>query len=369
MLAWATGVWEGTPDLDSMQAALRGSVARLSPPKRLWCGATNAAATFVLTLLRLGWSAQSARHFTTHNGTKIDLLAVAPKTVGFWVDQASFMWSDSCAHWNTSKGRFSGKPSGPLLVAGKLEHRIGLRGSGDGKTTDVSFATTAQAQCSIATTSARLCRPSGTLTSHRRCGRRRGPFSHKAGNISHMAFSPVLPQSCQLVHSRIHAPPYGAVPCDVLLGQTSRDGEDYAAAMAGIITMDPLTLHIDCARTIASVVGPKCKALGAGSPRAHVWSRLLVSHQEVRARSRATPTYATWTRTCHLFKRRNDYADTFAKKGADTQACFSGCEDSRLGHASCAMAEAHVLLRFAEFDDTRAAAPRARLGHVTYDNL
>ena len=34
ILAWATGVWEGTPDLDTMQAALRGSLARLSHLKR-----------------------------------------------------------------------------------------------------------------------------------------------------------------------------------------------------------------------------------------------------------------------------------------------------------------------------------------------
>ena len=57
ILAWATGVWEGTPDLDTMQAALCGSLARLSHLKRPWCGATDAVATFVLTLFRLGWSA------------------------------------------------------------------------------------------------------------------------------------------------------------------------------------------------------------------------------------------------------------------------------------------------------------------------
>ena len=58
----------------------------LSRLKRPWYGGTDAAATFVLTLLRLGWSAQSARHLTTHDGTTLDVLAVAPKTVGFWVD-------------------------------------------------------------------------------------------------------------------------------------------------------------------------------------------------------------------------------------------------------------------------------------------
>ena len=121
ILAWATGDWEGTPDLDTMQAALRGSLARLSHLKRPWCGATDAAATFVLILLRLGWSAQSARHLTTHDDTKIDFLAVAPKTVGYWVDQASLLWSDSSAHWNQSKGPLFWEAIRPLLVSGKLE--------------------------------------------------------------------------------------------------------------------------------------------------------------------------------------------------------------------------------------------------------
>ena len=104
-----------------MQAALRGTVARLSRLKRPWCGATDAAATFVLTLLRLGRSAQSTRQLTTHNGTKINLLVLAPKTVGFWVDQASLMWSDSSAHWNQSKGPLFWEAIRPLLVSGKLE--------------------------------------------------------------------------------------------------------------------------------------------------------------------------------------------------------------------------------------------------------
>ena len=40
----------------------------------------------------------------------------------------------------------------------------------------------------------------------------------------------------------LKAAAYGAVPSDVLPSQPSRDGEDYAAAMAGQFTMDPLTL-------------------------------------------------------------------------------------------------------------------------------
>ena len=197
-------------------------------------------------------------------------------------------------------------------------HRIGLRGFGDGKTA----------------ASARPCRPSRTCTSHRRCGRRCGPLSHHSGNSSLMAFSPVLPQFCQLVHSRVHAQfcgtvrsqtgswkgtfprtallravavddvgnlkaaGYGPVPCDVLPGQTSRDGEDHGAAVAGIITMDRLTLHIDCADTIATVNGPRCKALGAGASEhtsgAGFW---FPTKRSGLSRSRATPPCATWRRS------------------------------------------------------------------------
>ena len=62
---------------------------------------------------------------------------------------------------------------------------------------------------------------------------------------------------------------------------------DYAATLAGQFTLDPLTLYIDCEGTIATSNGPKHKALGAQGPRAHVWNRLLFSHDEVRqSRSR-----------------------------------------------------------------------------------
>ena len=55
---------------------------------------------------------------------------------------------------------------------------------------------------------------------------------------------------------------YGAVPSDVLSEQTSRCAEDYAA-MAGPLTLDPLTHR-------------------ANGKRAHVSSRLLCCHDEVR---------------------------------------------------------------------------------------
>ena len=85
--------------LDTVQVALRGSVARLSHLKRPWCGATDAAATFVLTLLTAGMERAvcEASHHSRWHG-RSTCLAVAPKTVGFRVDQASLIWSDSSVH-------------------------------------------------------------------------------------------------------------------------------------------------------------------------------------------------------------------------------------------------------------------------------
>ena len=359
VLAWATGVWEGTPDLDTMQAALRGTVARLGHLKRPWCGATDAAATFVLTVLRLGWSAQSARHLTAHDCTKIELLAVAPKTV--WVDQAS-LWSDSSAHWNHSKGPLFWEAFRPPLVSGKLEgwslwHRIVLV-----KVVWRDFRTQERlARPRGEDDSCQLCNEGpGTMFHHcyecpalqterdmhvsqevRQAARSPGPqYTEQFAHDIFPSPAAILPtgsleRACPvLCHNRLpdelleghistdssssgsgalrragwavvavdnvgnlKAAAFGAVPCDVLPGQNPRDGKDYAAAMAGHITLDPLTLHIVCEGTIATVNGPKCEALGAGGPRAHVWNRLLVSNDEVRAvkvKGRSTERDVEW---------------------------------------------------------------------------
>ena len=145
---------------------------------------------------------------------------------------------------------------------------------------------------------------------------------------------------------------------------------DYAAAMAGQFTLDPLTLYIDCEGTIATINGPKHKALGAQGPQAHVWNRLLFSHDEVRAvkvKGHATERDVEAGRTSNLCKRGNDLADTFAKKGADTHKPAFRVAKTVVACASLAKqaarwaAEAHVLLRFRGWNDTRAAAPRSRV--------
>ena len=412
ILAWATGVWEGTPDLDTMQAALRGSLARLSRLKRPWWGATDAAATFVLTLLRLGWSAQLARHLTTHDGTKIDLLAVAPKTVGYWVDQASLLWSDSSAHSNQSKGPLFWEAIRPLLVSGKLEgwslwHRnvlvklvsrgiwtqerlARLRGEDDGSyqlCNDGPGTVFHRCyECPALQTERDMYVSQKVRVAARAVGsQNREQFAHGIFPDPGAILPPGLPErQCEVFwHNRppdggavvavddvgnVKAAACGAVPSDVLPGQSARDGEDYAAAMAVQFTLDPLTLFIDCEGAIATINGPKYKALGARGPRAHVWNRLLFSHDEVRAvkvKGHATELDVEAGPTSHLCKKGNDLADTFAKKGADTHkpafrvaktvdACASLAKQ-----AARWAAEAHVLLRV--WNDTRAAAPRSRV--------
>ena len=326
ILAWATGVWEGTPDLDTMQAALRGSLARLTSSA---LGAAQRTQRPPLCSRSCGWAG-----------------ARTPQNVGFWVDQPSSLWSDSSAHWNQSKGplfweahqatpRFWQAGSWSLwhrnvlvkLVSRGIwtwERLARLRGEEDG--------------------SCQLCND-GPGTMFHRCYERpalqterdmyvsqevrvaaravgsqyREQFAHSIFPDPGAIFPTGFPErECRVFwHNRLpdglleghiftdgsssgngalrragwaavavddagnlKAAAYGAVPSDVLSGQSARDGEDYAAAMAGQFTLDPVTLFIDWEGTIATINGPKHKALGARGPRAHAWNRLLFSHDE-----------------------------------------------------------------------------------------
>ena len=92
-----------------------------------------------------------------------------------------------------------------------------------------------------------------------------------------------------------------------------------------------------------------------GGPRAHVWNRVLVSHDEVRAvkvNGHSTERDVEVGRISHLCKKGNDLADSFAKKGADTHKPAFRVAKTVVACASLAKqaarwaAEAHVLLRF-----------------------
>ena len=389
--------------------------------------------TFVLPLLRLDGARSLPGTSPPHDGTHIDPLAVAPKTVGFWVDKASLMCPTVLLTGTTPKGRCSGELSSRFWFLASWRdghsgiatcwsswshvafgHKIGYRDFGDGKTTDASSATTGQVLCSTVATNARPCRQKGTCTSHRRCARLHAQWISNIGSSLHTAsfrtlapfFQLVFPErQCQVFwHNR---PPDGLLEGHIFTdGSSSGNGALRRAGwlwwrstvwetsrrqrmeqsqatfclgsrpeMAKITLLPwqasspwtPLTLHIDCECTVVTINGPKHKALGARGPRAHVWSRLLFSHDEVKAIKVATQRDVEAGRTSHLFKRGNDYADIFAKRGADTHKpafrvakAFAACA-SLAKQAARWAAEAHVLLRFRGWNDTRAAAPRSRV--------
>ena len=154
-----------------------------------------------------------------------------------------------------------------------------------------------------------------------------------------------------------------AVPCDVLPGQSSRDGETTLVLWQAHVAYRLRRYHRDGQRA-------KVQSLGCRKAPSTRLEQATGSHDEVRAvkvKGHATQRDVEAGRTSHLFKRGNDCADTFAKKGADTQNSAFRVAKTVVACASLAKqaarwaAEAHVLLRFRGWDDTRAAAPRSRV--------
>ena len=286
----------------------------------------------------------------SHDGTKIDLLAVAPKMVGFWVDQASLLCSASSAHWN--RGLFFLKAIRPSFVSGWLEGWSGIgtcwsscfrvasgrrRGSRErrrgsllpalSRTSGTMFHRCFVCPALPTVRHARLTRgsPCGTFartairgtvcTWHFPLPRHNPPTSslertcpalrdgilegvHLHGRLFvghwHVA-------ACRLAVvavgelGNLKAAACGAVPCDVPPGQTSRDGEDHAAATAGHTIWT-------CSRCTLIAKGPsrqstfqRAKFWVQGAPAlkfgAGFWFPMTRSGQSM---SRCTPPCATW---------------------------------------------------------------------------
>ena len=284
------------------------------------------------------------------------------------VGQATLVWSDCSAHWDNSQGRLflAGNPSlagfrgtgRMVLLAPKRgrwfpvasEHRTGPLSSEDGTTTFASSDTRGHWYACLAAQGAGHERLAGAAAGGAisqaaiqgtACTWHFPAFFKNSANGSTPAFRPrVLAHSAPngLLDGHIFtdgssscsgalrpagwaavavddlgnlkAAAHGAVPVDVFCEQTSRDGEDYAAAMEGSITMDPLTLHIDCVG-IAT----------ANRPKGNVWSRLLWSHDEVTAvnvKGHATEADAQAGRSTLVFRRGNKISQTRSQKKAPT---------------------------------------------------
>ena len=118
--------------------------------------------------------------------------------------------------------------------------------------------------------------------------------------------------------------------------------------------MDPLTLHIDCEGTIATINGPKHKALRP--PRTRLEQAPCFPRRGQGGQGQGSCDSA-----------RCGSGSNFAKKGADTHKPAFRVAKTVVACASLAKqaarwaAEAHVLLRFRWWNDTRAAAPRSRV--------
>ena len=91
---WAAAVWDGTPELAELQAALDGAKVRARRARVQWASVTGPSGAFLLTLQRLGWRPYSARSLLTDEGRAIDLFHMSPKAVGDVAARASERWSD-----------------------------------------------------------------------------------------------------------------------------------------------------------------------------------------------------------------------------------------------------------------------------------
>ena len=167
----------------------------------------------------------------------------------------------------------------------------------------------------------------------------------------------------------LKAAAYGAVPSDVLPGQCARDGEDYAAAMAGQFTLDPLTLYFDCEGTIATINGPKQKArtrLEQASvfPRRGQGCQGQGSCDTARCGGGANfPLKRKGKRLCrHLRQKRGRYTQArFSCRQDSCCLCFPGQASGTLGGRSARFAQVQGVERHqgccATFTGT---APRER---------
>ena len=365
------------------------------------------------------WLERSVSHPTTHNGTKIDLLGVAPQTVGF--DQVTLVWTDRSAHWGNSKAAFlAGNPSladlwetGRMVpLAPKRARQVGfprhldtgqaLQTSGLGRQLLPTMPRRARHDVSPLL---RVPGLAGGAGHARLAGAAAGQHREQFARGCFPCPSQSLPmgarqQSCPVLwHNRppdrlleghmftygcssgsgalrragravvavddlgiLKAAAHGAVPVDVLSEQTSLDGEDYAAAMAGPITMEPLTLHIDCAGTIATISGPKGKAPGPkGKGLMSGAGCSAPTTRSQRSRSRATRRRQTCRQGGPRFA--NTHKPPFLV--ARTVLALS----SLAKQAARWAAEVHVVLHNRGWRDTRAHRMISRVKRMREDAL
>ena len=315
----------------------------------------------------------------------------------------------------TPKGRFSGRQSDPCWLLGNWKdgpsrtemcwsswshtasgHRTGSPGFEVG-TTFASFATRAQAR----STSDRLCRESGTFAPRRSCGRRRARWSRNTEQFARGCFpcpSQILPMGARQLgrahlHRRILVGQWHSAARRLGCGRRRQFGKPQVGGLRSGTSRRPHRTdfarrrglrcdfgwsdhdgpaHPATARAPSRLpTGRSVLALGAKGKRVHVWSSLFCSHDEVTAvkvNGHATEADVQAGRSTLLFRHGNNFADVFAKEGADTRKPPLHVAKTYLARSSLAKqalrwaAEAHVVLRSRGWSDTLGTSgPKTRV--------
>ena len=344
------------------------------PGSATTCVGTDAATTFVHTLLRLGWSAHHPQRHEdrplgggAENGGAEDGGFLGGSGFTDVVRQlctleslqgTAFLGSHQAASCFWQVGgvvTLASQRAGSSWFRVAFGRRSGLRVSGERKKTAASSATKAQAMfhrcCECPP-----CRPSGTCKSRRRCHRLHVLWGHNTGNSLQTAFLHALLPFCQQVHSSGHY----RLPDGILEGHIFTDGS--SSGSGAIRRARWAVVAVDNAGNL--------KAAACGAVPSDVLPGQTSRDAETNAAGHVTMAMPWATqrdveagRTTYLFERGNDCADIFAKKGTDThKPAFRVAKTvvSLAKQAARWAAKAHVLLMFRGWDDTRAAASRVR---------
>jgi hypothetical protein len=377
---WAVAVWDGYPSLQVLNLALKGAKARIAAAKTPWKIASDVAVVFLLTLARIGWSADSARYIRTHDGGRLDLLSLAPKVVVKLAKAATQAWSEKKALGGADDSVMFWKAFAKLRKVGDswtAHHaKVAVKVLANGQCPGVSrgedgticefcgcawsvyhavFECDATQSDRMQLTSLDLRQAAHALKDHKVARERfaRGLLPHPGSLVPAGSFHGEVRWINKPVHGMdgllftdgsaigvewevsragwavvqvtgegdLISAAYGPVPmCDCPL-QTIADAEDYALAMLPVLAMTPIEVYVDRQQTVNMANGCPRAATSVASPRAHLWVRYFTAFEGENVRVLKTLAHATAGdvdagRTTEWERKGNALADKYAKLGA-----------------------------------------------------
>eukprot|EP00973_Karenia_brevis_P014925 2037131-Karenia_brevis.AAC.1 len=352
---WATAVWEGFPSLAILNLALRAARQTVAATRATWGVAADVATVFLLTLERIGWTAESARILITHEGRKLDLLKLAPKAIGRLVMFATQSWTERPALGGGADAQIFWQAYRPLLkrhVAGiwTVHHqRVAVKLVSNGQWPGVQ-RTQAGPKCGLCgcpwsayhgvyecdallarrrqAASETLMRAAAAVSGDEQRRERfaQGVFPHPravvppaqehgdicwinrpaTGLLSGIIFTDGsalgtawgIPRAGWAAvqvddFGDLVAAAYGLVPAEDCPMQTIAEAEDYALSMLAVIAMAPLQVYVDRKQTVDTACGGRRVATCAAHPRAHLWVRFFTAYGDEDVQVHKTLGHAT----------------------------------------------------------------------------